>query len=92
MMKLYHVECDQGYNQYIFAHSFDHAAEQFVTWQIANGVPMGDFSIGQISIRSLPPVEAGDLRDALRRGMEGIGRYDAEGGWCIRPIDDERPG
>ena len=91
-MKLYHVECEQGYNQHIFAQSFDHAAEQFVTWQVANGVSMGDFSVGRISIRSLPPVEAGDLRDALRLGMEGIGRYDVENGWWIRPINDERSG
>lgn len=91
-MMLFFVECEHGNDKHIFARSFDHAAEQFVAWQIGNEVEMGSFTVARVTIGSIIEPAATHLRDALALGVEGIGSYDDQLGWTIRPLSDERPG
>jgi hypothetical protein len=92
-MMLFFVE-DQcaGNHKHIFARNVDHAAEQFVAWQIGNEVEMGTFTIERVTIGSIFEPNGTHLRNALALGIEGIGSYDDQLGWTIRPVSDERSG
>ena len=90
-MLLFHVICEHRNHKFIFARSFDHAAEQFGTWQMANEAPMGSFSVERVKFLSKIDPQAVHLREALELGIEGFGKYSREHGWTIRPVSDERP-
>lgn len=80
---LYFVECQHGNNKYIFARSFDHAAEHFVTWQTANEVEMGSFSIYKVKKMGSRKPAAAHLQQAIQLGLSGIASYSAEHGWSL---------
>lgn len=90
-MMLFFVDCEHGNGKFIFARSLHHAAEQFVTWQMANEVKMGRFVVERITIASKREPDASHLRSALALGAWGIGYHDDHRGWVIGPIGDERP-
>lgn len=90
-MMLFEIECQYGNDKFVFGWSEQKAVEQFVTWQMANEAPAGDFTVKRITISSQSDIRATHLREALGLGIQGIGVYDAHHGWEIRSVDDERP-
>ena len=90
-MMLFKIECQYGNDKYVFAGSEQGAVEQFVTWQMVNEAPMGDFLVKRVTISSQTNLGAVHLREALRSSLQGIGIYSERRGWEIRPIEDERP-
>lgn len=89
-MKLFKIEFERDQTLHMFARSFDHAAEQFVTWQMVNEITVGDFKINLERSQFMSRVEERDLRDAISMGLDGLGTYDEVQGWIIKPIADER--
>lgn len=89
-MKLFKIEFEPDQTLHIFAPSFEHAAELFVTWQMVNEITVGGFTVNQERSEFMDRVERRDLRDAISMGLEGLGTYDEDQGWIIKPIADER--
>lgn len=84
-------DTDHGNDKDIFARGVHHAAEIFVAWQMANDVPIGNFTIERVTLESRTSTAAAHLREALSLGIDGVGSYDAAVGWKIRPVGDDRP-
>jgi hypothetical protein len=89
-MNLYVIERDFENDKFIFARSYDHAAEQFTDWLIANEVEFDSFSIARVTIASQVAPRAAQLRIALALAISGIGSHDERTGWSIRAVGDER--
>lgn len=89
-MMLFYIECQHGNHKHVFASGVHEAAEHFVTWQIANEAPMGNFILQRVTLQSLAGLPREQLRDALNARIAGIGIYDEAAGWHIRPVQDNR--
>lgn len=84
-MMLFLVKCEYGHDKHVFARNCDHAAEQFVEWQLATGAEKGDFSIGRVTLSSQSKLGAAYLRHALAQARAGIGNFHEDSGWSIDP-------
>lgn len=87
-MKLYSVLPTGHAEVAVFAHSYDQAAELFLSWHvIRNPDTAPSFEIRERNA-AWPGLDTSALHEALRRGVIGVGRYDPAEGWQIIPPAD----
>jgi len=81
-LQFFNVERDNGLDMFIAARDSDHAAEIFVTWDVATGSPAQEFSLERY-YRKLPADMRIGLDDMLNHGVTGIAAYDHLLGWAV---------
>ena len=81
-IKLYRVEADGRDSVFIAARTSDHAAEIYVTHDVAAGREAAEFSIQRVDDK-LPPEQQLGLDDMLAHRATGIARIDPLFGWVV---------
>jgi hypothetical protein len=85
-MKIYRVEIDGLEDTIVFAATYDHAAEVFIThYMAARDSAPGRFAISRWTASSKEEQRQIDM--LLRLGLAGVGYCTAEGIWTISPPD-----
>jgi hypothetical protein len=89
-MRSYLLTSPDHEDKVVFALSMIMAAELVAVWRYLNGIEGPEYTIDPHWHRSLEGVQRAHLKEALRTGFAGIGRYDPHTGWFIENPRDER--
>jgi hypothetical protein len=89
-MRSYLITSPDHSDMVVFALSTTMAAEFSCVWHVLNGIEVTRYTIDPHWHRRLEGVERAHLKEALRLGIAGIGRYDPVGGWSFEMPRDER--
>ena len=81
-ISLYRVEPLGADHIFIAARTPDHAAEIYVTHELANDREVSEFSIERFDHR-LPADQQAGLAAMLANGVTGVAAFDGIFGWCV---------
>ena len=79
-MPLYNIEPEGRSTVHVVARNIDHAAEVFITWDVAHGRSAVSFTIGRQRIDAFTQKERAQLRSAFALKITAIAKRDGEAG------------